>query len=237
MSWPDWERRLTDPSPLSPLMTPIIAVDGPAASGKGTLARKLAAHFDFAYLDTGALYRAVALSVIETGGQVDKEPDAVAAARRFDMAQLSDAAFAARLRTAETGRAASVVAAMPDVRAAIIVAQRHFAETLPAGKAGAVLDGRDIGTNICPDAAAKLFITARTTIRAERRWQELQLDDASLSFETVLRDIEERDARDAGRAAAPMRQAQDADLLDTSDLSIEEAFAAALALVDKKINL
>jgi cytidylate kinase len=179
----------------------------------------------------------VALSVIETGGQVDKEPDAVAAARRFDMAQLSDAAFAARLRTAETGRAASVVAAMPDVRAAIIVAQRHFAETPPAGKAGAVLDGRDIGTNICPDAAAKLFITARTTIRAKRRWQELQLDDASLSFETVLRDIEERDARDAGRAAAPMRQAQDADLLDTSDLSIEEAFAAALALVDKKINL
>ncbi|MCH1542435.1 MAG: (d)CMP kinase [Alphaproteobacteria bacterium] len=219
---------MTDPA--------IIAVDGPAASGKGTLARKLAAHFNFAYLDTGALYRAVALSVIDMGGQVETEADAVAAARRFDMSRLADTDFAAALRTAETGRAASVVAAMPDVRAAIISAQRQFAETPPGGKAGAVLDGRDIGTNICPDAAAKLFITARADIRAERRWRELQADDATLSFETVLNDIEVRDARDAGRAAAPMRQAEDAHLLDTSDLSIEEAFAAALALVEGKLN-
>ena len=215
---------------------PIIAVDGPAASGKGTLARKLAAHFDFAYLDTGALYRAVAVSVMAAGGKVDNEADAVAAAKRFNMAQLADSDFAARLRTAETGRAASVVAAMPDVRAAIILAQRQFADTPPAGKKGAVLDGRDIGTNICPDAVAKLFITARPDIRAQRRWQELKADDAELSLATVLNDIEQRDARDAGRAAAPMRQAADAHLLDTSDLSIEEAFAAALALVEEKLN-
>lgn len=215
---------------------PIIAVDGPAASGKGTLARKLAAHFDFAYLDTGALYRAVAISVMAAGGAVDNEADAVAAAKRFDMAQLADGDFAARLRTAETGRAASVVAAIPDVRAAIILAQRQFADTPPAGKKGAVLDGRDIGTNICPYAVAKLFITARPDIRAQRRWQELKADDAELSMATVLNDIEQRDARDAGRAAAPMRQAADAHLLDTSDLSIEEAFAAALALVEEKLN-
>ena len=219
-----------------PNIAPTIAVDGPAASGKGTLARKLAAHFDFAYLDTGALYRAVALSVIDAGGQIENEADAVRAARRFDMAQLADADFARRLRTAETGRAASVVAAMPDVRAAIIVAQRQFAETPPEGKTGAVLDGRDIGTNICPDAAAKLFITARADIRAARRRKELLADDAELSFETVLNDIELRDARDAGRATAPMRQAEDAPLLDTSDLSIEEAFTAALALVEGKLN-
>ncbi len=214
----------------------LIAVDGPAASGKGTLAKKLAAHFDFAYLDTGALYRAVALSVLESGGAPDNEQDAVYAAKTLNMARLEEADFAAALRTAETGRAASLVAAMPDVRAAILTAQRAFAATPPDGKAGAVLDGRDIGTIVCPEAAAKLFVTARAEIRAERRHKELQGQDPSISFDTVLADIETRDERDASRATAPMKQAEDAALLDSSDLSIEEAFTAALALVEAKIN-
>ena len=227
---------MTEPSSPATPAACIIAVDGPAASGKGTLARRLAAHFDFAYLDTGALYRAVALSVILAGGNLENESDAVAAAESLDMARLEDSDFAARLRTAETGLAASIVAAMPLVRAAILVAQRQFATQPPDGKKGAILDGRDIGTIVCPDAAAKLFITARAEIRAERRFAELRVNDGSLNLETVLADIHARDARDEGRATAPMKQADDAPLLDTSELSIEEAFAAALALVEAKLN-
>jgi CMP/dCMP kinase len=213
----------------------IIAVDGPAASGKGTLARKLADHFDFAYLDTGALYRAVALTVLRAGGQPEDTDAALAAAEHLDLEKLQQADFARALRTAETGLAASLVAAKPDVRAAILQAQRDFAARPPQNKTGAVLDGRDIGTVVCPDAAAKLFITARAEIRAERRWQELKTETADLTQETVLADILARDARDSGRETAPMKQAADAVLLDTSDLSIEEAFAAALALVEDKI--
>ena len=227
---------MTEPSSPATPAACIIAVDGPAASGKGTLARRLAAHFDFAYLDTGALYRAVALSVILAGGNLENESDAVAAAESLDMARLEDSDFAARLRTAETGLAASIVAAMPRVRAAILAAQRQFAMQPPDGKKGAILDGRDIGTIVCPDAAAKLFITARAEIRAERRFAELRVNDGSLNLETVLADIHARDARDEGRATAPMKQADDAPLLDTSDLSIEEAFVAALALVEAKLN-
>lgn len=227
---------MTEPSSPATPAACIIAVDGPAASGKGTLARRLAAHFDFAYLDTGALYRAVALSVILAGGNLENESDAVAAAESLDMARLEDSDFAARLRTAETGLAASIVAAMPRVRAAILAAQRQFATQPPDGKKGAILDGRDIGTIVCPDAAAKLFITARAEIRAERRFAELRVNDGSLNLETVLADIHARDARDEGRATAPMKQADDAPLLDTSDLSIEEAFVAALALVEAKLN-
>ena len=227
---------MTEPSSPATPAACIIAVDGPAASGKGTLARRLAAHYDFAYLDTGALYRAVALSVILAGGNLENESDAVAAAESLDMARLEDSDFAARLRTAETGLAASIVAAMPRVRAAILAAQRQFATQPPDGKKGAILDGRDIGTIVCPDAAAKLFITARAEIRAERRFAELRVNDGSLNLETVLADIHARDARDEGRATAPMKQADDAPLLDTSDLSIEEAFVAALALVEAKLN-
>lgn len=227
---------MTEPSSPATPAACIIAVDGPAASGKGTLARRLAAHFDFAYLDTGALYRAVALSVILAGGNLENESDAVAAAESLDMARLEDSDFVARLRTAETGLAASIVAAMPRVRAAILAAQRQFATQPPDGKKGAILDGRDIGTIVCPDAAAKLFITARVEIRAERRLAELRVNDGSLNLETVLADIHARDARDEGRATAPMKQADDAPLLDTSDLSIEEAFVAALALVEAKLN-
>tara|TARA_B110000971_G_C20033230_1_gene512622 strand:+ start:552 stop:1223 length:672 start_codon:yes stop_codon:yes gene_type:complete len=210
----------------------IIAVDGPAASGKGTLARRLAAHFDYAYLDTGALYRAVALTVLTKGQDPANTKAAVDAAQNLDMAQLDEPDFARNLRTAETGLAASIVAAEPDVRAAILTAQRHFGETPPGGKQGAILDGRDIGTVVCPDADAKLFITAQAQVRAERRWKELVVQDTSLTLANVLADIEARDARDAGRAIAPMKKARDAHLLDTSDLSIEEAFAAALALVN-----
>ena len=230
----DWEQKLSDG--VTP-PKPVIAVDGPAASGKGTLARRLAAHYGFAYLDTGALYRAVALSVIDAGHAPESEPYGVAAAETLNMAQLDEADFAARLRTAETGKAASIVAAMPDVRAAILSAQRRFAENPPDNKSGAVLDGRDIGTVVCPDASAKLFITANAAIRAERRWKELRIGDAALSLAEVLVDIEARDARDKSRAIAPMKQAADALLLDTSDLSIEEAFTAALALVESKLNL
>jgi len=214
----------------------LIAVDGPAASGKGTLARRLAAHFDFAYLDTGALYRAVALALLENDISPDSETDAVHAAKHLDMARLQNPDVAARLRTAETGRAASIVAAMANVRGAILAAQRDFAANPPGQKAGAILDGRDIGSFVCPDAAAKLFVTARADIRARRRFEELKASDPSLIFETVLADIEARDARDAGRDIAPMKQAADAALLDTSDLSIEEAFTAALALVEEKID-
>ena len=224
---------LTDPLPRAAC---IIAVDGPAASGKGTLARRLAAHYDFAYLDTGALYRAVALGVMDAGDQIEDESAAVRAVENLNMAWLEEGDFAARLRTADTGLAASVVAAMAPVRAAILAAQRQFATMPPDNKAGAVLDGRDIGTVVCPDAAAKLFITARAEIRAQRRFTELRENDGSLSFETVLADIQARDGRDANRATAPMKQADDAALLDTSDLSIEEAFAAALARVEAKLN-
>ena len=209
----------------------VIAVDGPAASGKGTLARLLAAHFDYAYLDTGALYRAVALGVLQAGGDAADDAAALAAAENLDMAKLDEPDFTAALRTAETGLAASLVAAKPLVRAAILQAQRAFAATPPEGKAGAVLDGRDIGTVVCPQAAAKLFITARADIRAARRHKELLAQGTTLSLAEVLADIEARDARDAGRETAPMKQAADAHLLDTSDLSIEEAFKAALALV------
>ena len=210
----------------------IVAVDGPAASGKGTLARRLAARLDYAYLDTGALYRAVALCVLRAGQDPTDSEAAIAAARALDMHLLDDADFAAALRTAETGAGASHVAAVPEVRAAILTAQRQFATTPPDAKAGAILDGRDIGTVVCPDADKKLFITARAEVRAERRFQELRAQDDTLSFATVLADIEARDARDMNRATAPLKQAEDAHLLDTSDLSIEEAFNAALALLD-----
>ena len=209
----------------------LIAVDGPAASGKGTLARRLAAHFDYAYLDTGALYRAVALCVLRAGLDPADEAAAIDAARALDMALLDAPDFAAALRTAATGAAASYVAAVPQVRAAILTAQRDFAHHPPDGKAGAILDGRDIGTVVCPDADKKLFITARAEVRAERRFQELQAQDNNVTLETVLADIEARDARDMNRATAPLKQAADAHLLDTSDLSIEEAFNAALALL------
>lgn len=209
----------------------IIAVDGPAASGKGTLARRLAAHFDYAYLDTGSLYRALAYNVLRRGEAPENASAGLRAAKALDLGMLNDPDILAALRTDAVGTAASLVAAQPDTRAAILQIQRDIADTPPDNKVGAVLDGRDIGTIVCPQAAHKIFVTARAKIRAQRRWQELRLHDPHVSLENVLADLKARDQRDTERATAPMRAAQDAHLLDTSDLSIEEAFAAALALV------
>ncbi|QTL03328.1 (d)CMP kinase [Aquabacter sp. L1I39] len=201
----------------------IIAIDGPAASGKGTLARRLAAHFGLPHLDTGLLYRAVGAQCL-ADGRLGDEAASVAVAEDLDVRTLDPEA----LRTAAIGEAASVVAARPGVRAALLDLQRRFA----AQPGGAVLDGRDIGTVICPDAPAKLFVTASPEVRAERRYKELIGRGEPARFEDVLADIRIRDARDSGRASAPLAMAEDAALLDTTQLGIEEAFAAALALVD-----
>jgi len=187
-----------------------VAIDGPAAAGKGTISRAVAAHFGFAYLDTGALYRAVGVK----GG------DPVAAARALGPEDLARD----DLRSLAAGEAASRVAAIPEVRAALVDFQREFARR----EGGAVLDGRDIGTVICPGAEIKLFVTASPEVRARRRWLESGQDE---SFEGVLAQVRARDARDMGRADAPLRPAEDAVMLDTSDLSIEQAIAQAIALV------
>jgi len=203
----------------------IIAVDGPAASGKGTLARLLARHYGLAHLDTGLLYRAVAAKVLQAGKRPDNEEAAVAAARRLD----PDACSGEDLRSATAGEAASVVAAIPGVRQAILSLQQRFA----ARPRGAVLDGRDIGTVVCPDADVKLFITASLEVRARRRHAELVASGIVVSYDEVLAAIEARDGRDTSRPVAPLRPAADAHLLDTSDLDIETAFRAAVAIVDR----
>ncbi len=210
----------------------VIAVDGPAASGKGTLARKLATRYGFAYLDTGSLYRAVGHAVTSAGHDPADDEAALAAAQNLDLSQIDESA----IRTAEAGAAASIVAAKPAVRAAILDMQRNFAHNPPGRLKGAVLDGRDIGTVVCPDAKAKLFVTARPEIRARRRWLELNKSGSGLSEAQVLEDIHERDRRDAERAASPMKPADDAHLLDTSDLSIEAAFGAAVAIIEKALG-
>ncbi len=201
----------------------IIAIDGPAASGKGTLARRLAARYALPHLDTGLLYRAVAARCLDLGRLHDPEA-AAQAAQTLDPATID----AETLRNAAVGEAASVVAAIAEVRAALLDLQRRFA--MQPG--GAVLDGRDIGTVICPDADVKLFVTASAEVRAERRFLELQSRGEAITFADVLSDIARRDARDSARAAAPLVRAQDAVLLDTSRLGIEDAFAAALAIVE-----
>jgi cytidylate kinase len=202
----------------------IIAIDGPAASGKGTLARRLAAHFGLAYLDTGSLYRAVAHRVLADSGNPESEVDAVAAARRLGETESADE----DLRTPAVSKAASIVAAIPAVREAILDFQRDFAARPP----GAVLDGRDIGTVVCPDADVKLFVTASPETRARRRYLELAASGDAPSEADVLADLIARDRRDRERAVAPLAQAQDAHLLDTTDLGIEAAFAAAVEIVD-----
>jgi|SaaInl5LU_22_DNA_1037371.scaffolds.fasta_scaffold12213_2 CMP/dCMP kinase len=208
-----------------------IAIDGPAASGKGTIAKRLAEHLGYAYLDTGSLYRAVGVAV----AALDKDPNdtqaALEVAETLNISQLNNAAWQASIRTPNAGMLASIVAAKPEVRAAILEIQRNFASN-PDQK-GCILDGRDIGTIICPDAPHKLFITASPEIRAERRWKELQKQQPDILFDGVLKDIEARDKLDRERSIAPLKQAETAHLLDTSYLSIEEAFSAALALLDK----
>lgn len=216
-------------------MTAVIAIDGTSACGKGTLARKLARHYGFAHLDSGAIYRLVALGVLRHAGDPASATDAVRAAREIDPDGINDPA----LRTAAAGEAASVVAAIPEVRAAVLKFQRDFAANPPGGARGAVIDGRDIGTVICPGAAAKLFVDARPEVRALRRWHELQQANSGgplPDIETIKAELLARDQRDRSRVTAPLRQAEDAILLDTSDLDIEAAFAKALALIDNKVE-
>ncbi|ESR25936.1 (d)CMP kinase [Lutibaculum baratangense] len=201
----------------------IVALDGPAASGKGTLGRRLAQHFGLRHLDTGLLYRAVAYRIIADGGDLDDPATREAAARDLDPATLDPSL----LRSSAMGEAASRVAADERVRAALLDVQREFAQRPP----GAVIDGRDIGSVVCPDADVKIFVTASPEVRATRRWQELHASSADVSYEEVLDDIRRRDARDAQRAVAPLVPAQDAHLLDTTELDIETAFRAAVDLI------
>jgi cytidylate kinase len=205
----------------------IIAVDGPAASGKGTIARALAAHFELPHLDTGLLYRAVGVAVLRTGGDPASADDAFAACD-FSDAMLHDP----EIRSEAASRAASVVSAHRSVRAALLDRQRDFA----AQPEGAVLDGRDIGTVIAPRANAKLFVTASPEVRAERRSAELSTQGVHITLDHVLIDILARDARDSARATAPLCRATDADLLDTSNLTIGAAVQTAIALVEARLR-
>lgn len=206
----------------------IIAIDGPAASGKGTLAKRIAAHFGLAWLDTGLLYRAVARDILAAGGDLEDVSAAAAAAKSVNAESLDDSA----LRGPRAGDAASIVAKIPEVRAALLEYQRAFARQ--AG--GAVLDGRDIGTVVCPDAPVKIFVTASDEARAMRRFLEHQSRGDSISYDELLADIRRRDARDRGRSAAPMHAADDAVHLDTTALDADQAFAAALRLIELASN-
>lgn len=202
----------------------IIAVDGPSASGKGTIAKRIAEHYGFHYLDTGLLYRAVARDVLAQGADLSDETAAVNAARALDAESLSDPS----LRNRSMGEAASRVAALPQVRAALLEFQREFARHLP----GVVMDGRDIGTVICPDADVKLYVTATAEERARRRYLELRKRGESVTQDGIYSDILKRDRRDEGRSSAPLRKADDAYLLDTTNLDIEAAFNAAVELIN-----
>jgi cytidylate kinase len=206
----------------------VIAVDGPAASGKGTLARRLAAHYGLSYLDTGSLYRATGLAVQLSGGKPNDETAAVNAAQALRPDRYNDE----DLRSPGAGEAASQVAAIPAVRSALLEYQRKFA----AAPSGAVLDGRDIGTVVCPQADVKLFITAAPETRAQRRHLEHAGRGDELTYADVLSDIRRRDERDSGRAVAPLKPAEDAILLDTTELGIEAAFQAALDIVESVLN-
>jgi cytidylate kinase len=204
----------------------IIAIDGPAASGKGTLGRRLAEHYGLPHLDTGLLYRATAASLLDADRDLRDVDAAIAAARGLSLTEFDEA----RLRGREMGEAASIVAALPEVRAALIEAQRNFA----ARPDGAVLDGRDIGTVVCPRADVKIFVTASPEARAQRRALELAQRGESADYGAILADIARRDARDSGRADAPLRAAADAALLDTTGMSVEAAFAQALRIVESR---
>jgi cytidylate kinase len=210
----------------------VIAVDGTAASGKGTLAKQLAQHFGFAHLDSGSLYRLTALAVLDSQGDPRSESDAVKGARSIDLSRAGDPA----IRTDVVGRAASQVAAIPAVRKALFAFQRAFLEHPPGGSEGAVMDGRDIGTVICPSAAAKLFVDARPEVRAHRRFLELKGLGIDRDEVELLSELRARDHADRNRPVSPMVPAPDADLLDTSDLDIDAALATALVLVSPKIE-
>ncbi len=219
----------------------IIAIDGPAAAGKGTLARRIAQDYHFAYLDTGSLYRGVAWCLLSRGVDPENKQQAEECARNFCLDDIEGA----DIRTRTVGAAASIVAANDGVRAALLDFQRNFAQHPPQNASlrrasassnmpvkGVVLDGRDIGTVVCPEAPLKLFVTASARTRAHRRWLELVSHNPSLKESDIFADIEARDARDAGRASAPLTQAEDAHLIDTTHLSIDAAFAAVQPLID-----
>ena len=234
----------------------IIAIDGPSASGKGTIARKLAAHFGLAHLDTGLLYRAVGMAVLRVGGDLSDaglaEKAALALAKGLTGSAVPDAAspstaFAAidfpqllaeeALRTDEAGVAASKVAVVPAVRAALLKFQKDFCATPAEGKKGSVLDGRDIGTVIAPNAQVKIFVTASAEARAQRRFKELQGRNQNAIYASVLMDMKERDARDAERSLAPTKPAPDAVMLDTTDLTAAQAFEEAVRIVRDRLPL
>lgn len=206
----------------------IIAIDGTTASGKGTLAKKIAERYGLKRLDTGALYRAVALALLDAGADPADVIAAEAAARALDLAATDED----RIRSGPVGAAASVVSAIPAVRDALLEAQRAFARS----PQGAVLDGRDIGTVVCPDADVKIFVVADLAVRAQRRWRELVARGETVSLEAVTAEIVARDKRDMSRPIAPLRQAEGAHLLDTSALSIETAAAAACRIVDAVLH-
>jgi cytidylate kinase len=202
----------------------IIAIDGPAASGKGTIGKRLAAHYGLRHLDTGLLYRAVAKTVLDAGQEPGNAQAAIAAAQALDPSRFDEAA----LKGPGVGEAASLVSAVPEVRAALVGFQRSFAAAAP----GAVLDGRDIGTVICPDADVKIFVTATPDVRAQRRANEYRAAGKNIPEAEVLADIRSRDERDSNRSASPLKQADDAHRLDTTDLNVEAAVAAAIAIVE-----
>jgi cytidylate kinase len=203
----------------------IIAIDGPAASGKGTLGKRLAAHYGLRHLDTGLLYRAVARALLDAGDRLDDPARAAAAARSLRPDELDEAV----LKGHAAGEAASVVSAIPEVRAALLQLQQDFAAAAP----GAVLDGRDIGTVVCPQANVKIFVTAAAPVRARRRALELRGQGQSADESEILADINRRDARDSSRPLAPLKPAPDAHILDTSDLDIEAVLSSAIAIVER----
>ena len=202
----------------------IIAIDGPAAAGKGTLSRRIAQTYGFHHLDTGLTYRAAARALIEAGLPLDDEAVAEKMARKVDLAGLERNILAQHA----IGEAASKIAVMPGVRRALVEAQRAFAQKAP----GAVLDGRDIGTVVCPDAAVKLYVMASPEVRARRRYDEIVAGGGTADYAAIFEEVRRRDERDMGRADSPLRPAEDAHLLDTSEMSIEAAFQAAKAIVD-----
>lgn len=222
-------------SPSSDLSSPrklVVAIDGPAASGKGTIARRLAARFGLAHLDTGLLYRAVAAKVLDAGGATEDAEAAAAAAKSLAHADLHHP----NLRAPEISAGASRVAAAPEVRGALLAYQRWFMANPLGGAKGSVLDGRDIGTVICPDAEVKLFVTASAEERARRRTAELTARGVEISYDAVLADVVDRDRRDQERADAPLRRADDAHLLDTTDLDIDAAVARAAEIVAQRVS-
>lgn len=207
---------------------PTIAIDGPAAAGKGTLSRKIADAYGFHHLDTGLTYRAVAKSMLDQGLPLDDETQAADAARRLDLSSLDRTVLSQHA----IGEAASRIAVMADMRRELVEAQRRFARREP----GAVLDGRDIGTVVCPDADVKLYVTASPEVRAQRRLDEIRANGGEGDFDTVLADLVRRDARDMGRADSPLKPAADAHLIDTSEMGIEAAFQAAKAIIDARLK-